>query len=223
MNAGKGLLSIIVFLCLLPAACTDIEEADQDAMEHGPDVRDALICDAVYVPLVTFTFMDASTQKVYCGPATIGYEVVGKDLSGTAECDCEDDVMVTLGRGFECHVNPPEGETSLITVSVEGYEDFTAEVTLPYICHPRAQVDVRLWPHGPPPSINSSQCGWPERTLERAPDGDFLCADREDCYHTSGSPAGGCPNTCSCVCWESACYQHSCTLVGDCDEPPVYN
>jgi hypothetical protein len=218
MNTRNGLMSIIVFLCLIPAACMENEETEQDALEDGPDGRDALWCDAIYVPLVTFTFMDASTQKVYCGPATIGYEVMGKDLSGTAACDCEDDVMVTLGRGFECHVNPPEGETSLITVSVDGYEDFTTVVTLPYMCHPRAQVDVLLQPK----TFNFSQCGGPDWTLERAPDGDFLCLDREDCYHTSGSPAGGCPNTCSCVCWEAVCYQGPCTLV-PCDEPPVYN
>jgi hypothetical protein len=222
MNAGKGVISTVVFLCLLQAACTDSGEANRDALEDGAGGRDGLICDAVYVPLVTFTFMDAVTQKVYCGPATIGYEVVGKDLSGTAACDCRDDMMVNLDRGFECHVNPPEGETSIITVSVEGYDDFTAEVTLPYTCHPRAQVDVRLQPHVPPPSINLSQCSWPDRTINRAPDGDFLCAGREDCYHTSGSPAGGCPNTCSCICWDSVCYQGSCTLV-PCDEPPVYN
>jgi hypothetical protein len=55
--------------------------------------------------------------------------------------------MVSESYGsMPCHINPPEGETSRITVSVEGYGDFSTEVTLPYECHPQERVDVVLWP-----------------------------------------------------------------------------
>jgi hypothetical protein len=77
---------------------------------------------------------------------------------------------------------------------------------------------------GVPDHVNASQCGQPDRVLPRAIDGDALCSGREDCYQTSGSPLhGGCPNTCSCLCMYGVCYQHSCTMVGGCTEPPEYN
>ena len=60
------------------------------------------------------------------------------------------------------------------------------------------------------------------RTWERAPDGDSVCSGKDDCFHSSGTPEGGCPNTCSCVCVCGLCFKHSCTLVGGCTEPPVY-
>jgi len=108
--------------------------------------REPLECDGIYLPLITFTFTDASTGNAYCGPATIAYVVVGESGPSTVECYCQDNAMV-MGPGFAlCHVNPPEGETSRITVSVEGYGDFTTQVTLPYECHPQERVDVVLQP-----------------------------------------------------------------------------
>lgn len=75
-------------------------------------------------------------------------------------------------------------------------------------------------------SVSSELClGLAHRVptaLQRAPAGDSLCAGRDDCYMTSGSPAGGCPNTCSCLCVCGLCFQDMCTLVPGCSEPPVY-
>ena len=73
-----------------------------------------------------------------------------------------------------------------------------------------------------PSELNVAECGETSRIIPRAPDGDDLCTDRPDCYQTSGTPDGGCPNTCSCLCHRGGCYQHACTLVGGCTEPPVY-
>jgi hypothetical protein len=74
----------------------------------------------------------------------------------------------------------------------------------------------------PPLHINLKDCGKDDQVLPRAEAGDSLCVGREDCYQTSGSPEGGCPNTCSCVCMYGVCYQNGCTLVGGCTEPPIY-
>jgi hypothetical protein len=151
-----SILRLILLLAAGPAACTDSESPEQslpdghvDMPETLSDARDPLYCDAIYVPLVTFTFTDAATGKSYCGPATISYEAVESDVSGQAFCECRDDVMARPGLG-PCHVNPPEGETSLIMVSVPGYEVFETEVTLPYECHPQIQVDVILVPRSGP-------------------------------------------------------------------------
>ena len=73
----------------------------------------------------------------------------------------------------------------------------------------------------PPDAINALWCGQDDMRLPRAPDGDFLCLDKDDCYVTPGTPVGGCPNTCSCLCMYNVCYQYACTLV-PCDEPPIY-
>lgn len=74
----------------------------------------------------------------------------------------------------------------------------------------------------PPSSVDAVRCGDDSRLLPRAPDGDFLCTERDDCYVTPGTPVSGCPNTCSCLCMYHVCYQYGCTLV-PCDEPPIYN
>lgn len=74
----------------------------------------------------------------------------------------------------------------------------------------------------PPAELNAQECGEPSRLMPRAPDGDALCLDKEDCYESSGSPVGGCPNTCSCRCFRGVCYQDMCTAVGGCTEPPIY-
>jgi hypothetical protein len=78
-------------------------------------------------------------------------------------------------------------------------------------------------PEEPPLHINYIDCGGPvDWILPRAEAGDFLCVEKDDCYHTSGTPEGGCPNTCSCVCMYEVCYQANCTLVEGCTDPPVY-
>jgi hypothetical protein len=74
----------------------------------------------------------------------------------------------------------------------------------------------------PPDHINTSICGETDFVIPRAEAGDHLCVGKEDCYHTSGSPVGGCPNTCSCYCMYEVCYQGPCTLVPGCTEPPIY-
>ena len=75
-----------------------------------------------------------------------------------------------------------------------------------------------------PDHINYRDCGTFDQILPRAPDGDALCAGKDDCYQTSGAPNhGGCPNTCSCLCMYEVCYQFSCTLIPGCTEPPEYN
>jgi hypothetical protein len=74
----------------------------------------------------------------------------------------------------------------------------------------------------PPLHINLLECGEDDMVLPRAEAGDYLCSDREDCYRTPGTPEGGCPNTCNCVCMYGVCYQEGCTLVPGCTEPPIY-
>lgn len=65
-------------------------------------------------------------------------------------------------------------------------------------------------------------CGAPAAGNVHASEGDSLCAAR-DTFSTSGQPDHqGCPNTCSCLCYEGVCYQRSCTAIGNCAEPPVY-
>jgi len=74
--------------------------------------------------------------------------------------------------------------------------------------------------------VSSEACGFfpPEPwTMIRATDGDPLCSGKDDCFETAGSPvAGGCPNTCSCMCVCGLCFQWMCTMVGGCTEPPIY-
>jgi len=74
----------------------------------------------------------------------------------------------------------------------------------------------------PPAELNAEACGQPSGLLPRAPEGDVLCVEKDNCYQTSGSPVGGCPNTCSCLCFLDVCYQLACTAVGGCTEPPIY-
>jgi len=74
----------------------------------------------------------------------------------------------------------------------------------------------------PPLHINEKECGGEDIMLPRAEAGDHLCSDKENCYSTQGTPDGGCPNTCSCLCMYGVCYQGPCTGVGGCTEPPVY-
>jgi hypothetical protein len=64
-------------------------------------------------------------------------------------------------------------------------------------------------------------CPAPTATQPRAPEGDSLCASGAVCG-TSGQPDhDGCPNTCSCACYEGQCYQRSCTAIA-CSDQPVY-
>ena len=58
----------------------------------------------------------------------------------------------------------------------------------------------------PPVELNAEVCGEPSGSLPRAPEGDGLCLEKDDCYRSSGSPVGGCPNTCSCLCFRDVCY-----------------
>ena len=103
-------------------------------------------CDAYYAPFVTFTFTDTSTGERYCGPAEVSYRSECGDRAET-NCECAGGGMVISGSGFEgCHINPPEGERSTITVSAPGYRDFVQSVRLPYECHPSADMDVMLEP-----------------------------------------------------------------------------
>ena len=74
----------------------------------------------------------------------------------------------------------------------------------------------------PPEEVNSASCGDSSGILPRASPGDELCLGRDDCYRTAGTPVGGCPNVCSCLCYREACYRLACTLVGGCTEPPIY-
>jgi hypothetical protein len=142
------------------AGCYSLETSHDAGNDLAPDVpgdvgvdcdRDAwemLGCDAIYIPLVTFTFTDGSTGLAFCGPADISYlSECGSAGSYCGGCDCLDGTMVpTCDDAFPCHLSPPVGETSTITVTAEGYRDFVTEVTLPYECHPLRTVDVLLEP-----------------------------------------------------------------------------
>jgi hypothetical protein len=131
---GRTAFAIAAFLA--HAACTP----------HDNCSRDGLSCDAYYAPFVTFTFTDTSTGASHCGPVTVSYHSEC-DLSGEASCECVDGAVVQAGSEiFACHVNPPEGERSTITVTAPGYRDFMQDVTLPYECHPTATIDVLLEP-----------------------------------------------------------------------------
>ncbi len=108
--------------------------------------RDALECDAIHIPFVTFAFTDTSTGESYCGPATVSYHSECGD-TGEMSCDCNGEAMVISSSDFEgCYINPPEGERSTITVSAPGYRDFSQSLRLPYECHPTARIDVLLEP-----------------------------------------------------------------------------
>ncbi len=146
--------------CLLLAACYSsedgvrdgISDADADTEEVSEDcARDPLICDAIYIPIVTFTFIDTSTGMLYCDLATVGYSSPRCGYEHEAPCGCRDGEM-TLYPDYPhsdymgCVLDPPAGETSTITVSAPGYRVFTQEVTLPYECHPRVHIDVMLEP-----------------------------------------------------------------------------
>jgi hypothetical protein len=121
--------------------------------------REALVCDAIYLPILTFTFTDEATGEPYCGPAEVSYEVLGDfdvhDWYGSSgmSCECRDGVMmVTEGTyfdSFECHLVPPRGETSVVRVTAPGYQTFEQEVTLPYVCEPFTIVEARLAPTTP--------------------------------------------------------------------------
>ena len=65
-------------------------------------------------------------------------------------------------------------------------------------------------------------CSNPTAQQVRATEGDSLCATTINCT-TSGQPDHqGCPNTCSCLCYQGACYQNTCTAIAGCTDPPVY-
>ena len=126
----------LLLLCVVQGACTP----------HDTCSRDGLSCDAYYAPFVTFTFTDTSTGDAYCGPVDISYRSEC-DLTGERSCECNGEAVVISGSDFEgCHINPPEGERSTITVSAPGYRVFSQDLRLPYECHPTARIDVLLEP-----------------------------------------------------------------------------
>jgi hypothetical protein len=113
---------------------------------NEPDA--GLVCDAVYVPVVTFDFIIADTGEQYCGPAEISYsgEYNSEEYGPyNQSCICINGEMRNLYDDYHpCHVDP-YGHAS-IKVEVEGYETFTTEVDVPYECHPRIPVRVELQP-----------------------------------------------------------------------------
>ncbi len=113
--------------------------------DQCPD-REPLICDALYLPYVVFSFVDVESGDEYCGPATIRATSKRCDWAETTTCNCDAGVMVGEGSlgSMGCHINPPEGERTDITVSVIGYEDFETDVSLAYECQPREYVEVLL-------------------------------------------------------------------------------
>ena len=155
-DLGQGLLCLTMILVL--AACYASSgnadgTTDVDVREENADcVPDMMICDAIYIPLVTFTFTDASTGEPFCGTARVYYMEprCGRDYE--VPCGCFEGEMIQNPDSpypsgeLPCHVSPPVGETSTITVTVTGYRDFVQDVTLPYECHPTEHIDVLLEP-----------------------------------------------------------------------------
>ncbi len=138
-----------MLLALVWVACEPSGGGPADA----GDVRQELTCDAVYVPSVTFVMIDDATGEAHCGPAKVGYVGPGDAEPTMHPCSCSEGKRADYdggANGFPCHVNPPAGETSVVHVEVEGYEAFTAEVSLPWECHPQQVVEARLVPKDPP-------------------------------------------------------------------------
>ena len=134
---GKGVVTSGLRMLILCSAVTACNE------QACP--RDALVCDGVYVPYVAFTFTRADTGGSFCGPAEIDYVSHRCGQSGSASCDCVSGTMHGTGSsGMDCNVNPPLGETSDITVRVDGFQPFDTTVSLPYECAPRVDVEVLL-------------------------------------------------------------------------------
>lgn len=137
MEMGRGVVIAVLRACILCAATAACNEI--------PCPRDALLCDAVYLPYVVFTFTEADTGESYCGPAGIVYVSPRCGEDGWASCSCVDGYMQSDSHSsMDCHINPPVGEKSDITVEVEGFEPFRTRVSLPFECAPRVDVDVLL-------------------------------------------------------------------------------
>ena len=134
---------------------------DESASE-GPDseIRDIVGCDAPYDPSVELEFEEALTGAPYCGPVTIRYEPLesaacdvsdgGMSTTGEVQCDCVDGVMrvtaapLAMAIGMVCHIYPPPGSSSRVTVSVAGRTDVVTDVAVECRCQPHEVVTVTL-------------------------------------------------------------------------------
>ena len=141
-----------IFLASSCLSYSGSDGGDYDNNGKGDDVEDGdectvLMCDAVCIPVVTFEFVIVDTGEHYCGPADISYRGEYKNEAYgpyRTSCICDDGEMkIQPGDYYNCHVDP-YGH-ALITVEVEGYERFTAEVDIPSCeCHPQIPVRVEL-------------------------------------------------------------------------------
>jgi hypothetical protein len=129
---------------------------------EAPDseIRDVQYCDAVYDPSVELEFEEALTGAAYCGPVTIRYEPLesaacdvsdgGMSTTGEVQCDCVDGVMrvtaapLGMALGLVCHVYPPPGSFTRVTVSVAGRTDVVTDVAVECRCQPHEVVTVTL-------------------------------------------------------------------------------
>lgn len=129
------------FALVLLAACGACKADDASICDREP-----LTCDAIYLPYVRLVVTDAETGDPYCGRLTVSYVSRECGVSDSTVCDCSAGELRGTGY-FEhspCHVNPPPGETSDLTVTVDGYRTFTAPVTLAWQCHPQLDLPVEL-------------------------------------------------------------------------------
>ena len=109
--------------------------------------RERLTCDAIYLPYVRLLVTDAATGDDYCGPLTVSYTSRECGETSSATCACAEGELRNVGPmldHFPCHINPPPGETSDLTVTVDGYRTFTTAVTLNWQCHPQVDLPVAL-------------------------------------------------------------------------------
>jgi hypothetical protein len=115
------------------------------------DIADAegcgsLICDALYIPLVSFSFSQPNGDS-FCGDLEISYWGEGEeDSPQTKTCTC---AQIQLNGVDDCHINPPIGKISYISVEATeaaygDYAVFETSVDLPCQCHPQDHIDVEF-------------------------------------------------------------------------------
>jgi hypothetical protein len=138
----------------LGAALVGCSPTDAD-LTPDADQREALTCDGVWLPYISFSFVDDATGDAYCGPATVAYMVVSEydpasgdgPASGIMGCVCRDGRMRSESTSFGdawCWINPPRGETSRLTVTVPGYQVFETDISLAWACPSVHPVEARL-------------------------------------------------------------------------------
>ncbi len=104
--------------------------------------REGLVCENVYVPRVLVALTDARTGAPWCGEVHLKSQTRGTGEVVREVCQCKEGAL----RSFDlpCHINPPIGRISDLTIKAAGFAPIVREVALARECEPRIELQATL-------------------------------------------------------------------------------